>query len=137
MLPTIVAFYVQSFVCVPSLSSPLLLKNPPNTFAFIPLSAMSLSSRNRSNSKAFCIILPCVAPFCKGMHYHKTGVPWQMNNILIIIFSYLKMPCNAEFCVVLWAFPDIVFSLLITTLFTKYFKMVQFNAVCSSQIVVS
>ena len=136
-LPTIVAFYVQSFVYVPSLSSPLLLRISSNTFAFISISPMSLSSRNRSNSKAFRHILPRVAPVYEGMHYHKPGVPWQMNNILIIIFSYLKMPCNAEFCVVLWAFPDIVFSLLITTLFTKYFKMVQFNAVCSSQIVVS
>ena len=131
------AFYVQSFVCVPSLSNLLLLRISPYTFAFIPIPSMSLSSRNRSISKTFRHILPCVVPVCKGMHYHKTGVPWQMNNILIINFSYLKMPCNAEFCVVLWAFPDIVFSLLITTLFTKYFKMVQFNAVCSSQIVVS
>ena len=64
-------------------------------------------------------------------------VPWQMNNTLIIIFSYLKMPCNAEFCVGLSAFYGIVFFLFITTLFAKYFKMVQFNATCSSQIVVS
>lgn len=47
------------------------------------------------------------------------------------------MPYNAEFCVGLSAFPGIVFSLLMTTLFAKYFKMVQFNAMCSSQIVVS
>ena len=87
LLPTIVAFYVQSFVCVPSLSSRLLLRIYPNTFAFIPIPPMSLSSRNRSNSKAFCHILPCVAPVCEDMHYHKTGVPWQMNNTLIIKFS--------------------------------------------------
>ncbi len=68
-------------------SSPLLLGNPPNTFAFIPLPATSLSSLNRSNSNAFCHILPCVAPVCEGMHYHKTGVPWQTNNIFIM---YLK-----------------------------------------------
>lgn len=83
----IVAFYVQSFVCVPSLSSPLLLRNHPHTFAFIPIPSMSLSSRNRSNSKAFRHILPCVAPVCEDMHYHKTGVPWQMNSTFII---YLK-----------------------------------------------
>ena len=71
-------------------SSPLLLKNPPNTFAFIPLPAMCLSSRNRSNSKAFRHILPCIAPVCEGMHYHKTGVPWQMKSILIIVFFLLK-----------------------------------------------
>nr|DAK90172.1 MAG TPA: hypothetical protein [Caudoviricetes sp.] len=69
---------------MPSLSSPLLLRISPNTFAFIPLPAMCLSSRNRSNSKAFRHILPCIAPVCEGMHYHKTGVPWQMNNILIM-----------------------------------------------------
>ena len=72
------------------LSSPLLLRNPPNTFAFIPIPPMSLSSRNRSNSKAFRHILPCIAPVCEGMHYHKTGVPWQMNSTLII-FSYLHL----------------------------------------------
>ena len=47
------------------------------------------------------------------------------------------MPCNAEFCVGLSAFHGIVFFLFITTLFAKYFKMVQFKAMCSSQIVVS
>ena len=87
-LPTIVAFYVQSFVYVPSLSSPLLLRISSNTFAFISIPPMSLSSRNRSNSKAFRHILPCIAPVCEGMHYHKTGVPWQMNNTFIII-SYI------------------------------------------------
>ena len=97
MLPTIVAFYVQSFVCVPSLSSPLLLRNYPNTFAFIPIPPMSLSSLNRSNSKAFCHILPCVAPVCEGMHYHKTGVPWQTKSTRIIKISYHKKPWNAVF----------------------------------------
>ena len=48
---------------------------------------MSLSSLNRSNSKAFRHILPRVATVCEGMHYHKTGVPWQMNKTLIINFS--------------------------------------------------
>lgn len=48
LFPTIVAFYVQSFVCVPSLSSRLLLRISPNTFAFIPIPPMSLSSRNRN-----------------------------------------------------------------------------------------
>ncbi len=47
------------------------------------------------------------------------------------------MPCNAEFCVGLSAFHGIVFFLFITTLFAKHFKMVQFKAMCSSQIVVS
>lgn len=64
LLPTIMAFYVQSFVCVPSLSSPLLLRISPHTFAFIPIPPMCLSSRNRSNSKAFRHILPCIAPVC-------------------------------------------------------------------------
>ena len=95
MLPTIVAFYVQNFVCVPSLNSPLLLRNYPNTFAFIPIPPMSLSSRNRSNSKSFRHILPHVAPVCKGMHYHKTGVPWQMNSIFIIVLFLLVLPRNS------------------------------------------
>ena len=66
-----------------SVRSPLLLRTSPNTFAFIPIPSMSPSSRNCSNSKAFRHILPCVAPVCEGMHYHKTGVPWQMNNTFI------------------------------------------------------
>lgn len=111
MLPTIVAFYVQSFVCVPSLSSPLLLRNYPNTFAFIPIPPMSLSSRNRSNSKSFRHILPCVAPFCKGMHYHKTGVPWHTNTIftihtfLLVLFALqsIKLP---EFTKYISAYPS-------------------------------
>ena len=101
-LPTIVAFYVQSFVYVPSLSSPLLLRISPNTFAFISIPPMSLSSRNRSNSKAFRHILPCIAPVCEGMHYHKTGVPWQMKRIatgvsciFIIVLFLLVLPRNA------------------------------------------
>lgn len=64
-------------------SSPLLLKNPPNTFAFIPLPPMSLSSLNRSNSNAFRHIMPYSAPLCKALHYSKTGVPWQINNTFI------------------------------------------------------
>ena len=59
---------------------------------------MSLSSRNRSNSKAFRHILPCVAPVCESMHYHKTGVPWQMNNTFIIVLFLLNLPRNALFC---------------------------------------
>ena len=72
------------------LSSPLLLRNPPNTFAFIPIPPMSLSSRNRSNSKAFRHILPCIAPVCEGMHYHKTGVPWQIKSTFIMQFYFLS-----------------------------------------------
>ena len=128
------AFYVQSFIYVPSLSSPLLLRISPHTFAFIQILPMCLSSRNRSIFNTFRHILPRVAPICEGMHYHKTGVPWQMNSTRIINFSWSEMPCNAEFCKVLSAFPGIVFFLFITTLFAKHFKMVQFNAMCSSQL---
>ena len=78
-------------------SSPLLLRNPPNTFAFIPLAAMSLSSLNRSNSKVFRPIMPYSSPVCKGMHYSKTGVPWQMNRTLIIVIKLPKLPGNAVF----------------------------------------
>ena len=75
---------MKTFIYVPSVSSPLLLKNSPNPFAFIPLPAMSLSSLNRSNSNAFCHIMPYSAPVCKALHYSKTGVPWQMKSIFII-----------------------------------------------------
>ena len=45
-----------------------------------------------------CHILPCVAPVCEGMHYHKTGVPWQTNSIFIIVLFLLVLPRNALFC---------------------------------------
>ena len=109
LLPTIVAFYVQNFVYVPSLSSPLLLRNYPNTFAFIPIPSMSLSSRNRSISKIFRHILPCIAPVCEGMHYHKTGVPWQTNKILI----FLIFPVFSGF--------SSLFTFLHFSLFLAYF----------------
>ena len=92
LLARIVAFSIQSIVYLPSLSSRLLLRNIPNFFDYYGSSPMCLSSRNRSNSKAFRHILPCVAPVCEGMHYHKTGVPWQMNkifNIAVISFHIL------------------------------------------------
>lgn len=81
-----------------SLSRQLLLRNYPHTFAFISISPMNLSSRNRSNSKALRLILPCVAPVCEGMHYHKTGMPWQMKSTLIIVFFPFKMLSDAKFC---------------------------------------
>ena len=102
-----------------SLSNPLLLRISPHTFDFIPIPSMSLSSRKRSIFNAFRHILPCVAPLCEDMHYHKTGVPWQMNKTLIIKFSCSETPCNAEFCKVLSAFPSIVFLFSKTTLFAK------------------
>lgn len=92
ILPKIVAFSVQTLVYVPSLSSRLLLRNIPIFFDYYGSSPMCLSSRNRSNSKAFRPIMPYSAPVCEGMHYHKTGVPWQMKSTFIIVFSYLKMP---------------------------------------------
>ena len=94
LLPTIVAFIIH----IQPLSSPLLLRISPHTFAFISIPPMSLSSRNRSNSKAFRHILPCVAPVCEGMHYHKTGVPWQTNSIFIIVLFLLVLPRNVLFC---------------------------------------
>ena len=94
LLPTIVAFIIH----IQPLSSPLLLRISPNTFAFIPIQPMSLSSRNRSISKAFRHILPRVAPVCEGMHYHKTGVPWHTKSTFIIVLFLLVLPQNALFC---------------------------------------
>ena len=76
-------------------------------------------------------------PYLKEFTRFSSVLPWQINSTRIIKFSYHKMPCNAGFCVGLSTFPSIVFFLFITTLFAKYFKLVQFKAVCSSQIVVS
>ena len=80
----IVAFNIH----ISSLSSPLLLRISPKTFAFIPIPSMCLSSPNRSNSKAFRHILPCVAPLCKALHYSKTRVPWQ--TMRTFIFSFIS-----------------------------------------------
>ena len=80
LLPTIVAFIIH----IQPLSSPLLLRISPNTFTFIPILPMSLSSRNRSNSNTFRPIMPYSTPVCEGMHYHKTGVPWHTNSIFIM-----------------------------------------------------
>ena len=121
-------FIVTNSTTLPA-SSLLLLRNPPNTFAFIPLPAMSLSSLNRSNSKTFRHIMPYSAPVCEGMHYHKTGVPWQMNKTLIIKFSCSEMPCNAEFCVGLSAFPGIIFFLFYNYTF---YKILQNGAIQSN-----
>ena len=58
--------------------------------------------------------------------------------IMYICFALILVVLGmSEFCKVLSAFSSIVFFLFKTTLFAKYFKMVQFNATCSSQIVVS
>lgn len=67
------------------LSSPLLLRISPKTFAFILIPPMCLSSPNRSIHAVFRHFLPCVAPLCKALHYSKTGVPWQTNKILIFL----------------------------------------------------
>ena len=98
LLARIVAFSIQSLVYLPSLCSQLLLRNMPIFFLYSASSALCLSSRNHSISKAFRHILPCVAPVCEGMHYHKTGVPWQTKSTFIIILFLLVLPRNALFC---------------------------------------
>lgn len=95
------ALSVQTLVYLPSLSSRLLLRTIHNFSHYSGLSAMSLSSRNRSNSKAFRHILPRVAPVCEGMYYHKTGVPWQMKSTRILMFFPPKKPYFAVICRVL------------------------------------
>ena len=86
----------------------------PKTFGFIPILPMCLSSLNRSNSKVSRHIMPYSAPLCKILHYSKTGVPWQMNRILIIVFSLLK-------CLVLPYF----------THFFEFLQELQFSENCS------
>ena len=111
------------------LSSPLLLRISPHTFAFIPIPSMCLSSRNRSNSKAFRHILPCIAPVCEGMHYHKTGVPWQMKSTFIIVLFFLLLPRNALFCKVFGV-------IVICSKITDYGKSEQDGASCYYLLVV-
>nr|DAN95166.1 MAG TPA: hypothetical protein [Caudoviricetes sp.] len=81
------AFSVQSLVYLPSLSSQLLLRNMPNFSRYSSSTPMCLSSRNSSNYKGLCHIMPCVAQVCKGMIYSKTGVSWQIKSTFIMVFS--------------------------------------------------
>ena len=92
------AFSVQSLVYLPSLSSKLLLRNMPNFSRYSSSTPMCLSSRNSSNYKGLCHIMPCVAQVCKGMIYSKTGVPWQIKSTFIIVLVLLVLPRNALFC---------------------------------------
>ena len=97
---------------------------------------MSLSSRNRSIFNTFRLILPCVAPVCEGMHYHKTGVPWQMKSTRIIKIFYHKKPKNAIFWGIL---PTCFFyykSYILSAVFAKYGKTMQFTPLIRSKIVV-
>lgn len=127
-------------------SSPLLSKSNKKTHRFIDVflkrifksyecSAFKLIKRCKKG--VFSHKVHLIIPWILTLPYHFGILPWQMNKILIINFSCSKMPCVAEFCKVSSAFSSIVFFLFITTLFAKHFKMVQFKAMCSSQIVVS
>ena len=98
LMLVIVTLYVKSFVCVPSLSSQLLLRIFPNFFDYFGSFPMCLSSRNRSICKASRHIMPYSAPLCKTLHYSKTGVPWQIKSTFIIVINLLFLPGNALFC---------------------------------------
>ena len=102
--------FIISVVHMPSVGSSLLLRISPHTFAFIPISSMSLSSLNRSNCKAFRHIMPYSAPLCKALHYSKTGVPWQMNSIFITIINLLNLPKTSLFCKKFQVFDNIFSS---------------------------
>ena len=80
---------------IATLRNRLLLTKSDYLFAFFQFFNSLLSSRNRSNSKAFHQIMPCVASVCEGMHYHKTGVPWQTKSIFIIVLFLLNLSRNA------------------------------------------
>lgn len=81
-----------------SVSSPLLLRNSPQTFAFIPISPMCLSSQNRSIYQCFRHILPYSAEVYKGLNYSKTGVPWQTKSTFIIVLFLLVFLVDVLFC---------------------------------------
>ena len=101
----IVAFIHQNL----PLSSLLLLMNPPHTFAFIPILLMCLSSPNRSIYAVSRHIMSYSAQLCKVLHYSKTGVPWQINKILI----FLIFPVFSGF--------SSLFTFLHFSLFLAYF----------------
>ncbi len=125
------------FINISSLSSPLLLRIFPHTFAFIPIPGMTLSSLNRSIYAVSRLISPYSVQVCEGMNYSKTGVPWQIKSILIIDFSYLEMPYFAPFCKVLLVFyQSCNFGHSVTLLAYRCLSW-QNISVCSSQIVVS
>jgi len=77
LLPTIVAFTISIHLSIPP---------------------CSLSSKVGSIALPICLILPCIAPHYKGLHCGKTGVPWQMKSILIIIQTPSKMQYYDAFC---------------------------------------
>lgn len=56
-------------------------------------------------------------------------LPWQIKSTLIIKFSCSEMPCNAEFCVGLSAFPGIIFFLVYNYTF---YKILQNGAIQSN-----
>ena len=90
--------------------SRLLLTNSGCSFAFIPLPSMSLSSLNRSNPSAFRPIMPYSSPVCEGMHYHKSGVPWQIKSIFIIYINLPRCRNFPLFLGFLWFHRDIFLS---------------------------
>ena len=91
-----------------SISSLLLPRISPHTFAFILISSMCLSSRNRSIYAVFRHLMPHSAPLCKSLHHSRTGVPWQMNSTFIIVLVLLDLPRNALFCKVFWGYCDML-----------------------------
>lgn len=56
-------------------------------------------------------------------------LPWQIKSTLIIKFSCSEIPCNAEFCVGLSAFPGIIFFLVYNYTF---YKILQNGAIQSN-----
>nr|DAF24224.1 MAG TPA: hypothetical protein [Caudoviricetes sp.] len=70
----------------------------PNTFGYITVSSMYLSSLNRSIYQCFRHIIPCSAPLCAIVHSFPTDLPWQMKSTFIIVLFLLVLPRNALFC---------------------------------------
>ena len=70
----------------------------PNTFGYITVSSMYLSSLNRSICQCFRHIIPCSAPLCAIVHSFPTDLPWQMKSTFIIVLFLLVLPRNALFC---------------------------------------
>ena len=58
----------------------------------------TLSSRISSNCLFHSRIMPHYAQVCKNMLLHILTVPWQTNNILVMVVFCLLLPRKAAFC---------------------------------------
>lgn len=84
--------------------------------------AWLLSSLNRSNSNALRHILPHFSPFCEGLHYSTTDLPWQIKSIFIILNISFHKPLNLDISGFLALFFNFVFCPYLTQIYVNLRK---------------